>query len=136
MEAFFTFAHSIRRKFARTLTKFYTQCLLPENGINNENEDDIEVEYSSLRKMGWLEIAQAIERLNVAGAFRDDNEVRRATQLLFEWVKPLPEGENKKREYATEKELAKVSKPLQGGSTPAAGSSQKNPQNKRAVVTK
>jgi len=133
LESFYTFIEGMRRKYIDALNDFYIKCLLPSNGYNNEKLEDYEIEFGTLRKVGWLEIAQAIERLNVSGAFKDDNELRRASSLILPYLKPLSKDQNKKREYINPNEQQT---PFGGGSTPPAGSVQKNPQKKRANVSK
>jgi len=130
LQGYYTFLEGIRRKYARSLIRFYVRCLLPMNGINNVTERDIKIVFSTLQKTGYLEIAQAIERLNIAGAFKDDNEVRKATSSIFKWMKDLPKGENKKRQYYP------PNMPTMGGglgsSKPSGSNTPKNPQKARA----
>jgi len=130
LQGYYTFLEGIRRKYARTLIKFYVKCLLPINGIEGVTEKDIKAEFSTLTKTGYLEISQAIERLNIAGVFKDDNEVRKAASTVFKWLKDLPEGQNKKRKYYP------PNMPTMGGglgsSKPSGSNTPKNPQKKRA----
>jgi len=134
LQGYYTFLEGIRRKYARTLIKFYVECLLPMNGITGVIERDIKMEFSVLIKSGYLEVAQAVERLNIAGAFYDDNEVRQAASTIFKWMKQLPEGKNKKRVYYPPN-APSMGTGL-GGTKPSGSNTPKNPQKKRSAPSK
>ena len=126
LEAFYTFLETMRGRFANTITRFYAKCLLPAWGIRDVKQKDITFEYDPLQKRGYLEIAQAIERLNNAGIFKDDNEARKAGSIVFAHLKALTENENKPRGQKLMKEMN------QSG---FGESSQRNPQAKRSTTS-
>ncbi|MHA1875139.1 MAG: hypothetical protein ACTSUC_01695 [Promethearchaeota archaeon] len=126
LDAFYSFLESMRRRFANTLTRFYSKCLLPVWGINDVKQKDISVSFDPLKRSGYLEIAQAIERLNNAGLFKDDNEARKAGSIVFAHLKALTEEENKPRGQKLMKEMNKSG---------FGESSQKNPQATRSTTT-
>jgi len=130
LEDHYAFLEAIRRKFIVTLKRLYVGALLPAWGYANYDGDKIGIEFSGLKKKGYLEIAQAIERLNNTGIFKDDNEARKAASIIFGWLKDLPKGENKKRGQ----NMLKL-----GGGGLFSGSgmgSQRNPQSVRSTVEK
>ena len=128
LDAFYTFLESVRRRYANTLTRFYSKCLLPVWGINGVKQKEIEVDFDPLKRSGYLEIAQAIERLNAAGIFKDDNEARKAGSIVFAHLKALTDGENKKRGQSLMKEMNQSGGML--GKT-----AQRNPQATRSTTT-
>ncbi len=128
LDAFYTFLETIRRKYANTLTRFYSKCLLPVWGIRDVKQKDINVGFSPLKRSGYLEIAQAIERLNNAGLFKDDNEARKAGSIVFAHLKALTENENKPRGQ-------KLMKEMNESSSMMGTSSQRNPQATRSAKT-
>ena len=128
LDAFYTFLETVRRKYSNTLTRFYSKCLLPTWGINDVKQKDIKVEFSPLKRTGYLEVAQAIERLNGVGLFKDDNEARKAGSIVFAHLTALTEQENKPRGQALMKELNKSSSMM-------GANSQRNPQAKRSTTT-
>lgn len=105
LEAFYTFLESVRRKFANTVTRFYAKCLLPAWGIRDVKQRHISYTFDPLKRTGYLEIAQAIERLNAAGIFKDDNEARKAGSIVFAHLQALTESENKPRGQSLMKEM-------------------------------
>jgi len=129
LEAFYTFLENMRRRFANTITRFYAKCLLPAWEIRDVRQKDITYEYDPLKRSGYLEIAQAIERLNNAGIFKDDNEARKAGSIVFAHLKALTENENKPR---GQKLMMKMK---QTGGGVFGTSSQRNPQATRSTTT-
>ena len=132
LEAFYTFLENMRRRYANTLTRFYAKCLLPVWGVRDVKQKDITYEYEPLQKRGYLEIAQAIERLNNAGIFKDDNEARKAGSIVFAHLTALTDADNKKRGQSLMKELNQSSQ-FGAGATGNA-SSGRNPQAKRSTT--
>ena len=88
---------------------------------------NISTSFNPLKKVGYLEIAQAIERLNNAGLFKDDNEARKAGSIVFAHLTALTEQENKKRGQSLMKEMNESSSMM-------GQSSQRNPQAKRSTT--
>ena len=129
LDAFYTFLENMRKRYANTITRFYAKCLLPAWGIKDVRQKNISFEYDPLKKQGYLEIAQAIERLNNAGLFKDDNEARKAGSIVFAHLKALTDKENKPRGQKLMKELQMSSQFGAGASGNA--SSGRNPQAKR-----
>lgn len=127
LDAFYTFIETMRRKYANTLTRFYSKCLLPAWGIRDVKMKNISTSFNPLKKVGYLEIAQAIERLNNAGLFKDDNEARKAGSIVFAHLTALTEQENKKRGQSLMKEMNESSSMM-------GQSSQRNPQAKRSTT--
>jgi len=128
LDAFYNFLETMRRKYSNTLRRFYSKCLLPAWGIRDVKMKDIDIEYDPLKRSGYLEIAQSIERLNNAGIFKDDNEARKASSIVFAHLKVLDESENKPRGQALMKEMNKSSSAL-------GQSSQRNPQASRSTTS-
>ncbi len=128
LDAFYTFLETMRRKYSNTFTRFYSKCLLPAWGINDVKQKNIKVEFSTLKRSGYLEIAQAIERLNTIGLFKDDNEARKAGSIVFAHLTALTEAENKPRGQ-------KLMKELNESSSAFGGNSQRNPQATRSTTT-
>jgi len=129
LESFYTFLESVRMKFANTITRFYAKCLLPAWGIRDVKQKNIRFTYDPLLKSGYLEIAQAIERLNNAGLFKDDNEARKAGSIVFAHLEALSESENKPRGQKLMLEMK------QTGGGMFGVSSQRNPQATRSTTT-
>ena len=69
---------------------------------------------------------RAIERLNNAGIFKDDNEARKASSIVFAHIKALSENENKPRGQ-------KLMKEMNESSSMMGTSSQRNPQATRSA---
>lgn len=128
LDAFYTFLETMRRKYTNTLTRFYSKCLLPAWGIRDVKQKDIKTEFSPLKRTGYLEIAQAIERLNTIGLFKDDNEARKAGSIVFAHLTALTDEENKPRGQ-------KLMKELNESSSAFGGNSQRNPQATRSTTT-
>jgi hypothetical protein len=128
LDAFYTFLETMRRKYSNTLTRFYSKCLLPAWGIRDIKQKDIKTEYDPLKKTGYLEIAQAIERLNTIGLFKDDIEARKAGSIVFAHLTALTEGENKPRGQ-------ELMKKMNESSSPFGGNSQRNPQASRTTTS-
>ena len=128
LDAFYTFIETMRRKYANTLKRFYSKCLLPAWGINDVKMKNISVDFDPLKRIGYLEIAQAIERLNNAGLFKDDNEARKAGSIVFAHLTALTEQENKKRGQSLMKEMNESSSMM-------GTSSQRNPQASRSTTS-
>ena len=105
LDAFYNFLETMRRKYANTFTRFYSKCLLPAWGIRDVKQKDIKIEFDPLKRSGYLEIAQAIERLNAVGLFKDDNEARKAGSIVFAHLTALTDQENKKRGQSLMKEM-------------------------------
>jgi hypothetical protein len=118
----------MRRKYANTFTRFYSKCLLPAWGIKDVKQKDITIEFDPLKRSGYLEIAQAIERLNAVGLFKDDNEARKAGSIVFSHLTALTEQENKKRGQSLMKEMNQ-------SNSMAGTNSQRNPQATRSTTT-
>jgi hypothetical protein len=133
LDAFYTFIETMRRKYANTFTRFYAKCLLPAWGINDVKMKNITVEFDPLKRTGYLEIAQAIERLNAVGLFKDDNEARKAGSIVFAHLKALTSEENKSRGQKLMKEMNQSSQFGQGAT--GTSSSGRNPQAKRSTTT-
>ena len=131
LEAFYTFLENMRRRMANTVTRFYAKCLLPAWGINDVKMKNISVEFDPLKRTGYLEVAQAIERLNNAGIFKDDNEARKAGSIVFAHLTALTDADNKKRGQSLMKEMNQSSQFGQGATGNA--SSGRNPQAKRST---
>ena len=127
LDAFYTFLESVRRRYSNTLTRFYSKCLLPVWGIKGVKQKDISIAFDPLKRSGYLEIAQAIERLNAVGIFKDDNEARKAGSIVFAHLKELNDGENKPRGQKLMKEMN------QSGAM--GQNSQRNPQATRSSTT-
>jgi len=127
LDAFYNFLETMRRKYANTFTRFYSKCLLPAWGIRDVKQKNISVEFDPLKRSGYLEIAQAIERLNAVGLFKDDNEARKAGSIVFAHLTALTEEENKKRGQSLMKEMN------QSGAM--GQNSQRNPQATRSTTT-
>jgi len=133
LEAFYTFLENMRRRYANTVTRFYAKCLLPAWGIRDVRQKNISYEFEPLQKRGYLEIAQAIERLNNAGIFKDDNEARKAGSIVFAHLIALDEKDNKKRGQPLMKEMNQSSQFGQGAT--GSSSSGRNPQAKRSTTS-
>ena len=127
LDAFYNFLETMRRKYANTLARFYSKCLFPVWGIRDVKIKDISVEFDPLKRSGYLEIAQAIERLNNAGIFKDDNEARKAGSIVFAHLKALTSEENKPRGQKLMKEMNE--------SNAMGASSQRNPQATRSTTS-
>jgi len=127
LDAFYNFLETMRRKYANTLSRFYSKCLLPTWGVKDVKMKDISVEFDPLKRSGYLEIAQAIERLNNAGIFKDDNEARKAGSIVFAHLKALTDEENKPRGQKLMKEMNE--------SNAMGQSSQRNPQATRSTTS-
>ena len=132
LDAFYNFLETMRRKYANTLTRFYANCLLPVWGIRDVKQKHISVRFDPLKRQGFLEVAQAIERLNNAGIFKDDNEARKAGSIVFAHLKALTEKENKPRGQKLMKEMNQSSQFGQGAA--GTSSSGRNPQAKRSTT--
>ena len=89
---------------------------------------NISVGFNPLKRIGYLEIAQVIERLNNVGLFKDDNEARKAGSIVFAHLKALTEQENKPRGQALMIKMNESSSAM--GTT-----SQRNPQAKRSTTS-
>lgn len=85
MEQYLYFIKGIRRKYRVCLERFYTKALLPANGIKLTPRD-IEVEYSPLKLEGSQEIMNSIEIGVRNGMFLDRNEIRKAGQVVWNWL--------------------------------------------------
>jgi hypothetical protein len=129
LEAFYTFLETMRMRFANTMTRFFSKALLPAWNIRDIKPNDIRVDFDPLRKSGYLEIAQAIERLNNIGTFKDDNELRKSASMCFAHLEALTESENKPRGQ----ELMLKMKETGGGMF--GTNSQRNPQAVRSTRT-
>ena len=127
LDAFYNFLETMRRKYANTFTRFYSKCLLPAWGIRDVKQKNITVEFDPLKRSGYLEIAQAVERLNNAGLFKDDNEARKAGSIVFAHLTALTDQENKKRGQSLMKEMNESSSMM-------GASSQRNPQATRSTT--
>ncbi len=127
LDAFYNFLETMRRRYANTLTRFYSKCLLPTWGIRDVKQKNISIEFDPLKRQGFLEVAQAIERLNNVGIFKDDNEARKAGSIVFAHIKALTDKENKPRGQKLMKDMNQSSAMLGAGS-------QKNPQAKRTTT--
>ena len=127
LDAFYNFLETMRRKYASTLKRFYSKCLLPAWDIKDVKQKNIRVDFNPLKKVGFLEVAQAIERLNNAGIFKDDNEARKAGSIVFAHLKALTKEENKPR---GQKLMIKMNE----SSSQMGVSSQRNPQAKRSTT--
>ena len=132
LEAFYTFLENMRIRYANTITRFYAKCLLPSWGIRDVKQKDISFTYDPLKRQGYLEVAQAIERLNNAGLFKDDNEARKAGSIAFAHLKALTKEENKPRGQKLMKEMNQSSQFGQGAT--GSASSGRNPQAKRSTT--
>jgi len=128
LEGFYTFIETMRRRISNTITRFYSKCLLPAWGIRDVKQKNIMYEFSPLRRSGYLEIAQAIERLNNAGLFKDDNEARKAGSIVFAHLKALTDEDNKKRGQPLMKEMNQSSSMM-------GTNSQRNPQATRSTTS-
>ena len=132
LEAFYTFLETMRRKYANTLTRFYAKCLLPVWDIRDVKQKNIKIAFNPLKNKGYLEVAQAIERLNNAGIFKDDNEARKAGSIVFAHLKALTKEENKPR---GQKLMIKMNESSQfGQGATGNASSGRNPQAKRSTT--
>lgn len=92
------FLRGIRRKYALKLTRFYTKCLLPANGIMLSPRD-LNIEYYPLDEEPAETQMKAIEIGSNIGMFKDRNEVRKAGQVVWNWLDALDDTENKKIEF-------------------------------------
>jgi len=97
-EGWLQFLQGIRRKRATRLTRFYTKCLLPAHGIKLTKED-INIEQSPLKFESSKEYMEAMETAYNIGAFKDRNEIRKASQTVLSWLEPLSARENKKVQF-------------------------------------
>jgi hypothetical protein len=97
-EGWLQFINGIRRKYKISLEHFCVKCLLPANGIK-VSEEDLDLEYSPLSKDASIETMQAVEIATRVGAFKDRNEIRKASQVVWNWMEALQESENKKVEF-------------------------------------
>lgn len=130
LEEWYEFVEGIRRKFRRAMQRFFVKALLPAWGKDGHKPRDVRISFTPIKRKNYLEIAQAIERLNNAGIWKDDNEARFAASIIFEHITQLDAKENKKRGQAM---IQLGGGGLFGGSRMG---SQRNPQAKRSSVTK
>jgi hypothetical protein len=91
-EGFLTFLRGMRRKYARTLDRFYSKCLCPVNGIH-VSPSDIEIEWNPLKFEPSEEMMNAINLGVKTGMFVDRNEVRRAGSQIWKWLDPIDKDE-------------------------------------------
>ncbi len=101
-EGWLQFLKGIRRKRNTRLIRFYTKCLLPAHGIKLSNQD-VNIEWSPLKFEASEEYMRAIESAYNIGAFKDLNELRKATQTILPWLEPVSSGQNKKIPFPPQK---------------------------------
>jgi len=90
-EGWYQFIQGIRRKYKVILENFYARCLLPANGINIK-VDDIDIEFPPLKVEASEEYMRAVQLGRATGMFKDRNELRKAGQVIWNWLEELPKN--------------------------------------------
>lgn len=91
MEGWYQFIQGIRRRYKVILENFYVKTLLPENGINIDISE-IDVSFPPLKIEASEEYMRAVQLGRATGMFKDRNELRRAGQVVWNWLEELKEN--------------------------------------------
>jgi len=98
-EMYLQFISGIRRKYKSSLENFCSKGLCKANRIQI-SPLDIDLEFSTLKFEPAQEYMQGINLAVQSGVFKDRNEVRKASQVLWGWLgADLPKGQNTKYKF-------------------------------------
>lgn len=97
-EMYLQFITGMRRRYKSSLENFYSKGLCKANRIK-VSPLDIDVEFSPLKFEPTQEYMSGIQLAVNSGVFRDRNEVRKASQVIWEWLEDLPKKENTKIKF-------------------------------------
>ncbi len=92
------FVESLRRRFKVKLETFWAKCLLPANGIKLSTRD-IDMQFPPLKFEASEEYMRAVELGRKTGMFKDRNEIRKASQAIWNWIEPVDEKDNAKVDF-------------------------------------
>jgi len=83
-EVFVRTIQAFRHKIGRALKKFYNEVLLPVNGI--EAQEDLEIDWSHLKEGSDIEyVSMLVEALKV-GVFKNFDEITKAARAVWPWI--------------------------------------------------
>lgn len=120
-EMYLQFINGMRRRYKTSFENFFTKCLCKVNRINI-NHNDLDLEFSPLKFEPTFEYMRGVNMAVQSGAFKDLNEVRKASQVIWGWLEDLDKKENKKIQFPVQN-MIKQQKPSGTPPKPAAKSS-------------
>lgn len=89
---FLQFLKGIRRKYEITLERFIVEALCPANNIS-VSYDEIDLDWSPLKMEGSLDLMKAVQIGSQIGMFETRDELRKAGQVVWNWLDPLNSNE-------------------------------------------
>ena len=89
------FIAGVRRQYELLLTNFYATVLLPYHGVTSVKPTDIDIEWSNLIFEDTYDLMRSIEVGVNSGVFKDQNEIRKASQSAFPFLTALEGKDNK-----------------------------------------
>jgi len=90
-EGWYQFIQGIRYRYKIGLENFYTNCLLPQNGIKL-SPLELDVGFPPLKIEASEEYMRAVQLGRASGMFKDRNELRKAGQTVWNWLEELPDN--------------------------------------------
>lgn len=91
-EGFLQFLKGVRRKYEIRFERFLAEGLCNANGIDISVKE-IDLEWSPLKFENSLDIMKTIQIGSQIGMFSNRNELRKAGQVIYNWLNPLREEE-------------------------------------------
>jgi len=97
-EMYFQFIGGMRRKYKSSLENFYSKALCKANRIKI-SPLEIDVEFPPLKFEATSEYMNGVSIAVESGVFKDRNEVRKASQVIWDWLDDLSKGDNTKIKF-------------------------------------